>query len=98
MYTTNKKLKKINLLVQIIIKINTFKYQKGRIPVKWVAMEALFDNLFTTQSDVWSFGILLWEIFSFGGSPYPGIALQDIFKLLKSGYRMQRPKQCPQQM
>ncbi|KAL9983806.1 hypothetical protein ACROYT_G006036 [Oculina patagonica] len=71
------------------------KTTDGRLPIKWLAIEALFDRVYTTQSDVWAFGILLWEIFTLGGSPYPGIPVEKLFDLLKSGYRMQKPQNCP---
>lgn len=72
------------------------KTTDGRLPIKWLAIEALFDRVYTTQSDVWAFGILLWEIFTLGGSPYPGIPIEKLFDLLKSGYRMQQPQNCPE--
>uniref|UniRef100_A0AAQ5ZAK4 receptor protein-tyrosine kinase n=1 Tax=Amphiprion ocellaris TaxID=80972 RepID=A0AAQ5ZAK4_AMPOC len=74
------------------------KRSKGRIPVKWMAIESLFDHIYTTQSDVWSFGVLLWEIVTLGGNPYPGIAPERLFNLLKTGYRMERPENCSEEM
>ncbi|XP_004452169.1 LOW QUALITY PROTEIN: proto-oncogene tyrosine-protein kinase receptor Ret [Dasypus novemcinctus] len=74
------------------------KRSKGRIPVKWMAIESLFDHIYTTQSDVWSFGVLLWEIVTLGGNPYPGIPPERLFTLLKTGYRMERPDNCSEEM
>ncbi|XP_058402734.1 fibroblast growth factor receptor 4 isoform X4 [Diceros bicornis minor] len=74
------------------------KTSNGRLPVKWMAPEALFDRVYTHQSDVWSFGILLWEIFTFGGSPYPGIPVEELFSLLREGHRMDRPPNCPPEL
>ncbi|XP_016050251.2 proto-oncogene tyrosine-protein kinase receptor Ret [Erinaceus europaeus] len=74
------------------------KRSKGRIPVKWMAIESLFDHVYTTQSDVWSFGVLLWEIVTLGGNPYPGIPPERLFNLLKTGYRMERPENCSEEM
>uniref|UniRef100_A0A8C6Q677 Fibroblast growth factor receptor n=1 Tax=Nothobranchius furzeri TaxID=105023 RepID=A0A8C6Q677_NOTFU len=70
------------------------KTTNGRLPVKWMAPEALFDRVYTHQSDVWSFGVLMWEIFTLGGSPYPGIPVEELFKLLKEGHRMDKPGNC----
>ncbi|RWR99499.1 fibroblast growth factor receptor 3-like protein [Dinothrombium tinctorium] len=74
------------------------KTTDGRLPVKWMAPEALFDQLYTTQSDVWSFGILLWEIMTLGGTPYPSIPVEKLFHLLKEGHRMEKPSGCPKDM
>ncbi|KAG7279833.1 LOW QUALITY PROTEIN: hypothetical protein CRUP_013743 [Coryphaenoides rupestris] len=74
------------------------KRSKGRIPVKWMAIESLFDHIYTTQSDVWSFGVLLWETVTLGGNPYPGIAPERLFNLLKTGYRMEKPENCSEEM
>ncbi|XP_039352173.1 fibroblast growth factor receptor 3-like [Mauremys reevesii] len=70
------------------------KTTSGRLPVKWMALEALFDGVYTHQSDVWSFGVLLWEIFTLGGSPYPGIPSKELFKFLKEGNRLDKPANC----
>uniref|UniRef100_A0A673T0I8 Fibroblast growth factor receptor n=1 Tax=Suricata suricatta TaxID=37032 RepID=A0A673T0I8_SURSU len=82
--------------------INNIDYYKkttnGRLPVKWMAPEALFDRVYTHQSDVWSFGVLMWEIFTLGGSPYPGIPVEELFKLLKEGHRMDKPANCTDEL
>lgn len=64
----------------------------ARLPLKWMAPESIFDKVYTSQSDVWSFGVLLWEIFSLGASPYPGVQIdEDFCKRLKEGTRMRAP-------
>ncbi|XP_066025209.1 uncharacterized protein [Pocillopora verrucosa] len=68
------------------------KKSKGRLPVKWTACEALLYGRYTTKSDVWSFGIVLYEIFTIGGSPYPKIDGRKMADLLTQGYRMPKPR------
>ncbi|XP_037135971.1 vascular endothelial growth factor receptor 1 isoform X3 [Syngnathus acus] len=65
----------------------------ARLPLKWMSPESIFDKVFTTQSDVWAFGVLLWEIFSLGASPYPGLHIdEDFCRRLKAGTRMRAPE------
>lgn len=71
-----------------------FKLTSGRLPLKWMAIESIRDRVFTSYSDVWSFGVLLWEMVTLGASPYPGVALVDLYRLLSEGYRMQQPANC----
>lgn len=70
----------------------------GKFPIKWTSPEALRDNKFTNKSDMWSFGILLWEIYSFGRVPYPRIPLADVVMHVERGYRMEAPEGCPKEI
>ena len=58
------------------------------MPLKWMAPEALAFNRTSNESDVWSYGILLWEIWSHGQTPYPSIPVENLLATLKTGYRM----------
>jgi len=72
------------------------KESGGRLPIKWMAPESLFNGISTTMSDVWSFGILFWEIVTFGDTPYKQEYLPKVFmELIKNGYKMKQPLGCP---
>ncbi|KAM4619751.1 macrophage colony-stimulating factor 1 receptor 2 [Polymixia lowei] len=71
----------------------------ARLPVKWMAPESIFECIYTTQSDVWSYGVLLWEIFSLGKSPYPNVAVDtNFYKMIKDGRHMAQPDFAPPEM
>ncbi|KAI9518477.1 hypothetical protein NQZ68_036928 [Dissostichus eleginoides] len=65
-----------------------------RVPIKWMAMESLSESLYTTKSDVWSFGVTMWEIVSRGRTPYPGVSNHELLELLQSGHRLKPPQDC----
>ncbi|XP_061756352.1 tyrosine-protein kinase SRK2 [Nerophis ophidion] len=69
-----------------------------KLPVKWTAPEAIRSNIFTIKSDVWSFGILLYEIMTFGKMPYPDMSNFQVLQKVPQGYRMPRPQNCPKEM
>ena len=69
------------------------------MPIKWMAIEAIQDRIFSTQSDVWAYGVVLWEIFTLGQTPFPGVEVNPEFvEQLAAGYRMKKPKYCPNSM
>uniref|UniRef100_A0A1A8C5X7 Tyrosine-protein kinase receptor Tie-1 n=3 Tax=Nothobranchius TaxID=28779 RepID=A0A1A8C5X7_NOTKA len=70
------------------------KKTMGRLPVRWMAIESLNYSVYTSKSDVWSFGVLLWEIVSLGGTPYCGMTCAELYEKLPQGYRMEKPKNC----
>ncbi|XP_066553448.1 tyrosine-protein kinase Mer [Amia ocellicauda] len=72
-------------------------YRQGRIakmPVKWIAIESLADRVFTVKSDVWAFGVTMWEIATRGMTPYPGVQNHEIYDYLLIGHRLKQPADC----
>ncbi|XP_033212809.1 ALK tyrosine kinase receptor [Belonocnema kinseyi] len=73
-------------------------YRKGgkaMLPIKWMPPESFLDGIFTTKTDVWAFGVLLWEIMSFGYMPYTGCANREVMSMVTTGGRLERPAGCP---
>ncbi|KAG5673371.1 hypothetical protein PVAND_003427 [Polypedilum vanderplanki] len=70
------------------------KTGNGKLPIKWLALESMTHQVYTSQSDVWSFGVLLYEIVTLGCVPYSSINVENLLKFLRSGFRMERPSHC----
>ncbi|XP_030640377.1 angiopoietin-1 receptor isoform X2 [Chanos chanos] len=70
------------------------KKTMGRLPVRWMAIESLNYSVYTTNSDIWSYGVLLWEIVSLGGTPYCGMTCAELYEKLPQGYRLEKPLNC----
>ncbi|XP_032875634.1 tyrosine-protein kinase Lyn isoform X1 [Amblyraja radiata] len=82
-----------------IIEDNEYTAKEGaKFPIKWTAPEAISYGSFTIKSDVWSFGILLYEIITYGKIPYPGMSNTEVVNAIGRGYRMPRPEECPQEL
>ncbi|XP_040286969.1 tyrosine-protein kinase FRK [Bufo bufo] len=69
-----------------------------KLPLKWTAPEAIRSNTFSVKSDVWAFGILLFEITTYGKTPYPGMNGRQAFEKIEQGYRIPKPFNCPQDL
>ncbi|XP_041859201.1 protein-tyrosine kinase 6b [Melanotaenia boesemani] len=78
-----------------IIKEPFYITENKMIPFKWCSPEAISHGKFSIKSDVWSFGVLLYEIMSYGGIPYPAYSNQDVYEQVLNGYRMPAPFKCP---
>ncbi|KAK2152664.1 hypothetical protein LSH36_322g03037 [Paralvinella palmiformis] len=70
--------------------------RKTKLPVKWMALESLEEFRFTIKSDVWSFGVLMWELMTRGTTPYPDVDVFDLRTFLAEGRRLPKPKYCPE--
>ncbi|XP_021367912.1 ephrin type-B receptor 1-B-like isoform X3 [Mizuhopecten yessoensis] len=68
----------------------------GKIPVRWTAPEAIAFRKFTTASDIWSYGVVMWEIISYGERPYWNWSNQDVIRAVEKGYRLPPPMDCPE--
>ncbi|CAH1258745.1 RET [Branchiostoma lanceolatum] len=68
------------------------------LPVFWMSLESLYEGEFTTKGDVWAFGIVLWELATLGGRPYPAMDAMQVQRELKRGYRMPKPRNCTEEM
>ncbi|KFB47610.1 hypothetical protein ZHAS_00015580 [Anopheles sinensis] len=69
------------------------KTRNDRVPFKWMALESIFEHKFSVKTDVWSYGVVLWELFTLGLPPYPTFAVnEEFFKKLRDGYRLEKPK------
>jgi len=71
---------------------------EGRLPIRWMAPESLYDNIYTTKTDVWSFGVLMWEIVTLGSTPYPGLSGSEVMKRVKEGHRLEKPEHCDREI
>ncbi|XP_078319398.1 inactive tyrosine-protein kinase transmembrane receptor ROR1-like isoform X6 [Crassostrea virginica] len=71
---------------------------KSLLPVRWMPLEAILYGKFTTESDVWSYGVVLWEIFSYGLQPYYGYTNQEVIDVVRSRQILPNPEDCPPRM
>lgn len=69
--------------------------ENDAIPIRWMPPESIFYNRYTTESDVWAYGVVLWEIFSHGMQPYYGMAHEEVIYYVRDGHVLLCPEQCP---
>lgn len=79
---------------------NNDYYRKdgGLLPVRWMSPESLCDGVFTSQSDIWAFGVLCWEIMTLGQQPYPARNNVEVLKYVRDGGRLEKPEGCPNEL
>ncbi|CAH1787938.1 unnamed protein product [Owenia fusiformis] len=74
------------------------KEGEGLLPVKWMSPESIKDGVFTTQSDVWAYGVLMWEVMTLGQQPYPACTNVEVFNFVREGGRLDKPESCPEEL
>ncbi|XP_056260956.1 ephrin type-A receptor 7 isoform X4 [Seriola aureovittata] len=94
-YTTTGKMQDVMNVIFTPATDLRFTEQGGKIPVRWTAPEAIQYRKFTSASDVWSYGIVMWEVMSYGERPYWDMSNQDVIKAIEEGYRLPAPMDCP---
>ncbi|XP_061163896.1 epidermal growth factor receptor-like isoform X2 [Saccostrea echinata] len=79
-----------------LLDINEDEYHAagGKMPIKWLALECIQQRIFTHKSDVWSFGVTVWELFTYGQRPYENVRARDVPDLLEKGERLPQPSIC----
>ena len=86
-------------LARDIYKNDYYKKEgEGLLPVRWMSPESLSDGVFTNQSDVWSFGVLIWEILTMGAKPYPTKSNREVLEFVRAGGRLERPGGAPERL
>ncbi|XP_023810887.1 ephrin type-A receptor 8 isoform X5 [Oryzias latipes] len=73
----------------------SFHIEGGKIPIRWTAPEAIAYRKFSSSSDVWSYGVVMWEVMSYGERPYWNLTNRDVIKSVEEGYRLPAPMGCP---
>jgi AXL receptor tyrosine kinase len=69
--------------------------RRAKLPIKWMPPESLNDKIYNEKTDVWSFGVTCWEVFSLGKTPYPSVANANVLEYIENGQRLNKPLLCP---
>ena len=67
----------------------------GAVPIRWMSPEAIFDGKYSVRSDIWSFGVLVWEVFTFGQLPFYGWSNEEVLEKVRDGWHLALPENCP---
>lgn len=81
-------------LAKLLSESNEYKAAGGKMPIKWLALECIRHRIFTTKSDVWAFGVTIWELLTFGCRPYEHIPAKDVPDKIESGEKLKHPQGC----
>ncbi|XP_070547509.1 tyrosine kinase receptor Cad96Ca-like [Ptychodera flava] len=88
------KISELGFSTAVMDQVTYEKIVKRRLPIRWMALESIENCVYSSETDVWSYGVLLWEIFSFGVTPYRSMNITDVLSKLRAGHRLPIPERC----
>ena len=82
----------------MLLTVSLAAHHDVQVPVRWMALESIVERVYTPASDVWSYGVLCWEVLTHGQRPYDNVSSEGVVAAIRRGHRLSKPSGCPEDM